>query len=80
MCGWRAARVKSLVGSPSPGSPGRWGIKRTVQQLKELAREFALAVGDPGFLRDIQRAMASEKEAVAKRKMAMAARQAVRTT
>jgi hypothetical protein len=51
-----------------------------VQQLKELAREFALAVGDPGFLRDIQRAMASEKEAVAKRKMAMAARQAVRTT
>jgi len=68
--------VKSLVGSTALGSPGKWGIKRAVQQLKQLAGEFAAAIGDPGFLRDIERAMASEEATVAKRRTATAARQA----
>ena len=69
--------TKSLVGKPSLGSPGRYVIKRVVQQLKELAREFAAAIGDPGFLRDIERAMGREEETIGKRRAAMAARQAV---
>ena len=69
--------TKSLVGSPALGSPGRWGIKRTVQQIKELAREFAVSLGDPGFMRDIERAMGREEETVAKRRTATAARQVV---
>ncbi len=69
--------TKSLVGSPALGSPGRWGIKRTVQQLKQLAREYAERLGDPGFVRDIERAMGREEETVAKRLTSTAARQAV---
>ena len=30
--------VKSLVGCPALGSPGKWVIKKTVQELKALAR------------------------------------------
>jgi hypothetical protein len=70
--------TKSLVGSPTLGSPGRWGIKRAVQQIKQLAREYAERLGDPGYLRDIERAMASEEETVVKRRTATAARQTVR--
>ncbi|MGO9108921.1 MAG: hypothetical protein ACLP9L_06775 [Thermoguttaceae bacterium] len=69
--------TKSLVGRTDLGSPGKWGVKRVVQQLKELAREFALAVGDPGFVRDIERAMGREEETVAKRLTSTAARQTV---
>jgi hypothetical protein len=67
--------TKSLVGRPTLGSPGRWGIKRAVQEIKQLAREYAERLGDPGFVRDIQRAMASEEETVAKRRTAIAAGQ-----
>lgn len=69
--------TKSLVGSPALGSPGRWGIKRTVQEIKELAREYAAALGDPGFMRDIERAMGRAEETVAKRLTSTAARQTV---
>jgi hypothetical protein len=71
--------TKSLVGCPALGSPGKWGVKRAVQQLKQLAGEYAAAVGDPGFLRDIERAMEREQETVAKRRTATAGRQKVRT-
>ena len=67
--------TKSLVGNPSLGSPGKWIIKRTVQGIKQLAREFFS--GDPGLLRRIEKAMADESETVAKRRTAMVARQAV---
>ncbi|MGO9110088.1 MAG: hypothetical protein ACLP9L_12720 [Thermoguttaceae bacterium] len=67
--------TKSLVGRPDLGSPGRWGIKNAVKQLKELARDFAVAIGDPGFLRDIERAMGREEETITKRRTATAARQ-----
>ncbi len=70
--------TKSLVGSPSLGSPGKYGIKRTVQQLKQLAQEYALALGNPGFLRDIETAMGREEATIEKRRQATAAaRQAV---
>jgi hypothetical protein len=69
--------TKSLVGLPALGSPGKWVIKRVVQQIKELAREYATSLDEPGFLRDIERAMASEEATVAKRRTATAGRRAV---
>jgi hypothetical protein len=70
--------TKSLVGSPVLGSPGKWGIKRTVQQIKQLSREYAMSLGDPGFVRDIERAMGREEETIAKRQTATVARQTVK--
>ncbi len=72
--------VKSLVGSPSLGSPGKWGIKRVVQDIKQLAREYAEHLGDPGFVRDIERAMGREEETVANRRASTAARQTAGAT
>jgi hypothetical protein len=69
--------TKSLVGSPSLGSPGKWVVKRVVWSIKQLAREYAASLGDPELLRRIEKAMASEEETVAKRRTTMAARQAV---
>ena len=64
--------TKSVVGSASLGSPGRWTVKRVVCQVKELAREFFQ--GDPDLLRRVERAMAAEGETVEKRRRATAAR------
>jgi hypothetical protein len=69
--------TKSLVGSPSLGSPGKWTIKRVVWQVKQLAKEYAASLGDPELLRRIERAMASESETIQKRRAATMARQAV---
>jgi hypothetical protein len=66
--------TKSLVGSPALGSPGKWVVKRIVQQVKALAMEFSVSLGDPEFLREIERAIASEEATVAKRRTATAAR------
>lgn len=67
--------TKALVGCPSLGSPGKWVIKRLVCQIKQLAREFAATLDDPGLLRRIERAMVGEEATAAKRQAAM--RQAV---
>jgi hypothetical protein len=69
--------TKSLVGSPALGSPGRWVVKKVVQDVKRLAREYALGIGDPDLLRGIERAMDAEGETVGRRRAAMAARQGV---
>ena len=69
--------TKSLVGRPDLGTPGKFAIKNAVQGLKRLAAEYALALGDPGFVRDIERAMGREEETIAKRLRTTAARQAV---
>ena len=66
--------TKSLVGAPSVGSPGRFVIKRVVQQIKALAREFAERRGDAAFLRDIERAMDREDATIQKRLKTTAAR------
>ena len=67
--------TKSLGGSASLGSPGKWVIKRTVQQIKELAQEFFQ--GDPELLRSVERAMADESETVEKRLRTVKARRVV---
>ena len=67
--------TKSLVGLASLGSPGRWTVKRTVQQVKALAREYAS--GDPDLLRKVEKALADESETIRKRRASTAARQAV---
>jgi hypothetical protein len=63
--------TKSLAGSPEVGGKGRYVIKRVVQQIKALAREYAGSLGDPELLRRIEKAMAGEEETVEKRRAAM---------
>jgi len=70
--------VKSLVDCPSLGSPGKWVIKRVVGEIKVLAREYAESLGNPAFLRDIERAMAAESETIEKRRASLTARRTVR--
>jgi hypothetical protein len=67
--------TKALVGRPDLGSPGRYVIKRTVQEIKALAREYASGIGDAAFLRDIERAMGREETTVEKRRAATAGKQ-----
>jgi len=69
--------TKALVGCPSLGSPGKWTVKRVVFGIKQLARQYAVSLGDSEMLRRIEKAMESEEETVAKRKATTAARQAV---
>jgi hypothetical protein len=69
--------TKSLVGRPALGSPGKWVVKKVVQQVKALAREFAVSLGDPELLRRVERAMGREEETVEKRRTATAGRRAV---
>jgi hypothetical protein len=64
--------TKSLVGSPSLGSPGKWTVKKVVAGIKALAREFFR--GDPELLRRVERAMAGESETIGKRRAATMAR------
>ncbi len=66
--------TKSLVGREDLGSPGRFVIKRVVQELKALAREYAERIGNPAFLRDVIRATEREGATVAKRLRTTAAR------
>ena len=63
--------TKSLAGSPEVGGKGRYVIKRIVQQIKALAREYAGSLGDSELLRRIEKAMADESETVEKRRTAM---------
>ena len=53
--------TKSLVGREDLGSPGRYVVKRVVGQVKSLAREYAQRLGDPAFLREIERAFQREE-------------------
>ena len=63
--------TKSLVGSPTLGSPSPYVIKRTVQQIKALGRQFAVSLGDFTLLRRIDKAMQDEAGTVAKRRAAL---------
>ena len=60
--------TKSLVGSPTLGLPSPFIIKKTVQGIKALARQYASSIGDFGLLRRIERAMEDEAGTVAKRR------------
>ena len=66
--------TKSLVGREDLGSPGRFVIKRVVAEVKALARKYAQRLGDPAFLREIERAMEREGATVQKRLATVAAR------
>jgi hypothetical protein len=60
-------QTKDLVGLPELGSPGRWVVKRVVQQIKTAAREYAQALGDPDFLRRVEGLLDAEAATVAQR-------------
>jgi hypothetical protein len=60
--------TKGLAGQPALGSPTTFAVKQTVQQIKNLARAFAQAQGDPAFLHDVERLMAAEAATVERRK------------
>jgi hypothetical protein len=59
--------TQSLVGVEELGRPDKNRIKKTVQQVKALAREYAQTTGDQGFLRDVDRAMGRQEATVQKR-------------
>lgn len=66
--------TKGLVGRADLNSPSRFVVKRIVGEIKELARDYAQQLGDPAFLREIERAMEREGATVAKRLATGAAR------
>ncbi|MGO9114994.1 MAG: hypothetical protein ACLP9L_37765 [Thermoguttaceae bacterium] len=59
--------TKSLVGLPELGRPGRWVVKRVVQQIKTAARDYAQALGDTDFLWQVERLLDAEAATVARR-------------
>ena len=63
--------TKSLAGSAEVDGKGRYVIKRIVQEIKAMAREYAGSLGDSELLRRIEKAMADESETVEKRRTAM---------
>ncbi len=60
--------TKSLIGEPSLGSPRQHIIKKTVQQIKALGRQYAASLGDFGLLRSIDQVMEEEEATVKKRR------------
>jgi len=70
--------TKDLVGRPDLGSPTAYTLKREIQAIKELARQFAAKSDDAAMIAGVRRAMAAEAETVAKRQRSVAARQAGR--
>jgi len=66
--------MESLVGSPSLGNPTRNAIGKAAQDIKAIAREYAVSVGDSELLRRIQQAMAAAESSLTKRKATIAAR------
>jgi hypothetical protein len=69
---WRldGKQTKEMVGQAQFGSPSIFIIKRAVQEIKALAREFASESGDPDFLKRVERALSTEAATVAKRQAA----------
>ena len=59
--------TKSLVGLPELGQPGRWVVKRVVQQIKALAHDYAQTLDDPDFLSQVERLMNREAATIARR-------------
>jgi len=59
--------TKSLVGLSELGQPGRWVVKRVVQQIKALAHDYAQTLDDPDFLSQVERLMDTEAATIARR-------------
>ena len=64
--------IQGLAGREDLGNPSRYVIKRVVGEIKAVARDYAQRLGDPAFLRDIERAFQREEATVQKRLMATA--------
>ena len=60
-------QMKDLVGLPELDRPSRYVIKRTVQEIKTLARDYAQRLDDPDFLRRVERLLDAEAATVARR-------------
>jgi hypothetical protein len=62
-----------MDGTEMKGLPrlSSYRVKQVVQELKALARKYAVALGDPGFLNQVERLMAAEEATVQRRKAAM---------
>ncbi len=60
-------QTKDLVGLPELDRPSRYVVKRVVQEIKAVARDFAQRSNDPDFLRRVQRMMDAEAATVARR-------------
>ena len=73
-------QTKGIVGLPELGRPGRFVVKRAVQEIKNLAREFAQQLGDPDFLRQLERLMDAESKTIARRTATTRRRQADHTS
>ena len=69
--------TKSLVGFPDLGSPSAYNIKMAVQQIKQLAKQFAVQSGDSEFAAMIDAAMRRESATVQKRRAAVGRLQSV---
>lgn len=69
--------TKSLVGFPDLGSPSAYNIKMAVQQIKQLARQFAVQSGDSDFAAMIDTAMRRVSATVQKRRAAVGRLQTV---
>jgi hypothetical protein len=72
-------QTKNLVGLPELDRPSRHFVKRTVQEIKTAARDFAQRSNDPDFLRHVDRMMDAEAATVARRTAATQRRRAGRT-
>ena len=66
------AEMKTLPGVSS------YAVKEAVKNIKSLAKKYAVAVGDPSLLRQIERLMAAEEMTVQRRKAAMSQRAVAR--
>jgi hypothetical protein len=64
------ARLEGIEMKNVPGVSS-YTVKKTVQEIKALAKKYAIAVGDPSLLRQIEHLMAAEEMTVQRRKAAM---------
>ena len=60
-------QMKDLVGLPELDRPGRYVVKRVVQEIKTAARDFAQAMDKPEFLWRVERLLNAESATVARR-------------
>ena len=67
------ARLEGIEMKNVPGVSS-YAVKKTVQEIKSLAKKYAVAVGDPNLLHQIERLMAAEEMTVQRRKAAMSQR------
>ncbi len=69
-------QLKNLVGLPELDHPSRYVVKRTVQEIKTAAREYAQRLDDPEFLCRVEGLLDAEAATVARRTATTQQRQA----